>query len=770
MFLFFLRASRVGRTALFVVLLITAFSFALGASPGAADQLPLPPLRSLALPRSIFPRHASVRGAPSTMLQASRAIPIHRPAINTPNRPGGYLQSATWWQGRYYVALWYSASVFNTANDAAAARVDADASLIEIGEPVRLAGSTLPAFRVFERDGHVDLMKVWQQGAIETEVMLRLQRGAPLWVGLSQLRLSLVRARQAITRYAARIPPATPPPTPATPPGLNPYISPWGTGPVVKSPSLMVLAPSMMPAGAVLDSGSFRPQSPPLASRAYLHAALVPPGFLSRYAITGTIGNGPLYNTVSLYPSTQAAADAFNALQTANDHKPWMQAVDVSAFVPPPDTDVTAWRGHAETMAVIRSQNVLTILVSQSNWAGLTPLVTSMLATVPTWFHAQGTQIVDAAGNPVRLMGLNWYGAESPDYVVGGLDYQPYESILDTIQRSGYNTIRVPFSNQLVEQNPVITDHLGANRELAGLHALDILDRIINYAGAIGLRVVLDDHRSEAGWSSQESGLWYTDAYPDSAFQQDWSTMAARYAVNNVVIGSDLRNEPHAAAAWGGPDPTTDWHGAAQRAGDLVLATNPHLLVIVEGVQFFGDSGSYWWGGNLMGVAGDPVVLQFPDSTSARSQLVYSAHDYGPDDCGIGCPWFNATTTTAALQQLWEEHWGYITADPSQPYAAPVWLGEFGTCNTSPACGYDTTPGSQGQWFSSLIQYVAQKQLGWAYWSVNGSESTGPTREYGALEWYGFLSQDWTAPYPWLAQELSAIQTPLPGATTIPGT
>jgi endoglucanase len=138
---------------------------------------------------------------------------------------------------------------------------------------------------------------------------------------------------------------------------------------------------------------------------------------------------------------------------------------------------------------------------------------------------------------------------------------------------------------------------------------------------------------------------------------------------------------------------------------------------------------------------------------------VYSAHDYGVDNCGTGCPWFNSTTSYASLSALWDQYWGYITADPSKPYAAPVWVGEFGTCNYSQTCVSDTTPGSQGQWFQSLVQYIGAKHLSWAYWSANGTESTAGTRTYGALDWYGYFQQNWAAPVPWLTDALRGIQT-----------
>lgn len=755
MYLLHLWPRRLGVAAL-LVLVVSAFPHGLLIFPAMAN--PSPPLRSLALPRPTFPRGANVRGGAVDGAHAEGATGLHTVSLQTLGRVAGYLQTAAWRVGRQYITLTYSASVFRSSDGAAAARADAIASLIEIGQPLRVPGMMLPVFGVWERDGHLDVVAVRRQGAVETEIVLRLERGASLSIGVGVFRVAVGRAAALSARYAAALPP--PPPAPVTPAVPAPlYLAPSGTGPVVKSPSLMSLDQTTMPATSALDPGGFRAQAPPLAKRAHFHVAVVPPGSLSRYVRTGQSNGRTLYSATALYPSTAAAVTAFNSLQSANDGKSWLGTINASFGAVPPDTDIAAWNGRGETMVLLRTQNVLMILSGGVAFQDLAPLVHPLLASVPTWFHAQGTQIVDASGTPIRLVGLNWYGAESPDFVVGGLDYQPYQSILQMIQRSGYNTIRLPFSNQLVEQNPVITDHLGANRELSGLHALDILDRIVAYAGALGLHVILDDHRSEAGWSSQPGGLWYTDAYPDSAFQADWLTMAERYAASNVVIGADLRNEPHGTATWGGTDPSTDWHAAAERVGNAILAVNPHLLIVVEGVQTYGAAGSYWWGGNLMGVATDPVVLQFPDGSSARSQLVYSAHDYGPDNCGPGCPWFNSTTTYASLAALWEQHWGYITADPSQPYAAPVWVGEFGTCNYSPTCGNDTTPGSQGQWFSSLIQYLAEKQLGWAYWSVNGSQSSGTTREYGILEGYGLLNPDWTTQYSWLAQELSTIQT-----------
>ncbi len=332
------------------------------------------------------------------------------------------------------------------------------------------------------------------------------------------------------------------------------------------------------------------------------------------------------------------------------------------------------------------------------------------------YWHTSGSLILDSNNQQVRIAGINWYGFETTSAVVHGLYAQDYKAILQTIKNNGYNTVRIPLSNQMVETpstNLNITYANGANSDLQGLNSLQVLDKIVSYAGTLGLKIILDNHRSEAGDSAEDSGLWYTPAYPESAWIQDWTTLAARYLYNSTVIGVDLRNEPHNAysggACWdcGG---VNDWHLAAERAGNAVLSVNPDLLVFVEGTDAYNND-YYWWGGNLEGVVNSPVVL------SAPHQLVYSAHDYGPEVSGQN--WFNGSTTYSSLSSVWNNHWAYI----SENNIAPVWVGEFGTDNS--AAGLQSnTAGSEGQWFQSIVQFLNNdQQLNWTYWALNGEDS-----------------------------------------------
>jgi endoglucanase len=384
------------------------------------------------------------------------------------------------------------------------------------------------------------------------------------------------------------------------------------------------------------------------------------------------------------------------------------------------------------------------------------------------YWHTSGNQVLDANSQQVRIAGINWYGFETTDQVVHGLWAQDYHTILEAIKNNGYNVIRLPFSNQMVE-SPIVPSNIsyangtGAiNSDLRGLNSLQIMDKVISAAGGLGLRVILDNHRSEAGNSAESSGLWYTSTYPESAWIQDWKTLAIRYANytdasgNPILIGMDLRNEPHLSiygaltgSCWTGDTsvsgcPTTNtaqnWPAAAARAGDAILSVNPNLLIFVEGVDCYsGDCD--WWGGNLEGVASHPLTL------SLSNRLVYSAHDYGPNLYQQS--WFNSSTSFSSLSSVWNKFWAYINASNT----APIWVGEFGTDNNSSDIESNTA-GSQGQWFESMVTYLEDNPtLNWTYWALNGEDS------YGLLD-----SQYDSVPASSLKQnQLALIQFPFGG-------
>jgi len=358
--------------------------------------------------------------------------------------------------------------------------------------------------------------------------------------------------------------------------------------------------------------------------------------------------------------------------------------------------------------------------------AACTPLVSAGAAEPALPLHTSGRFIVDRNGNRVRLAGVNWYGAESSDFVVAGLEIAPLENIVGQIKSMGFNVVRMPWSNQLYESNPVVADYaLAANPGMKGETALTILDKVIAALTDAGIMVILDNHNSDAEWccsTTDGNSLWYNTKYPQANWIADWQGMVQRYKSNPLVIGADLRNEPRAPATWGG-DPANDWHAAAERGGNAVLKANPNLLVFVEGVNYALD---------LTGAKALPVRLNVPN------KLVYSAHDYGFDYSGS-----SSETGYGLYISHVNAQWGYLMTAPDPK---PVWIGEFGTCTTADTCIDSNNRKDGGYWFHMMSKYVVENGIDWTYWAVNGTQSTGNTRTYGAAETYGILNTTWNGP------------------------
>jgi len=344
--------------------------------------------------------------------------------------------------------------------------------------------------------------------------------------------------------------------------------------------------------------------------------------------------------------------------------------------------------------------------------------------TASGWFSTSGNQIVDSAGHPVQIAGVNWFGFETGLMVPHGLYARSYESMMDQMKDLGFNTIRLPFSSDMLHSTATSFNiDYGKNPDLQGLTALQIMDKIVDYADQIGLKIILDHHRSTAGDGPSSNGLWYDAQHSQAQWVSDWQMLAQRYANHQSVIGADLHNEPY-NGTWGGGG-ATDWAAAAETAGNAIGTVNPNLLIFVEGVANY-QGQSYWWGGNLMGVKDRPIDLNLDN------KLVYSAHDY-PDSV-YAQPWFQGGDFPANLSAKFDQMWGYIYKQG----IAPVYIGEFGTNLTDP---------KDAPWFKAITQYMAgdlnndgttdipagSKGVSWTFWSWNpDSGDTG-----------GILANDW---------------------------
>ena len=240
--------------------------------------------------------------------------------------------------------------------------------------------------------------------------------------------------------------------------------------------------------------------------------------------------------------------------------------------------------------------------------------------------------------------------------------------------------------------------------------------------------VIIDNHVSDANWCcsvDDGNGLWYTNNWPEDKFFDAWKGMAARFLNQPMVIGADLRNELRPTFVemefrhprWGSGDPKNDWHLAAIRAAQEIQAINSNLLFI-QGTYY----AQYLW-----------KVPEFSVVLSVPNKLVYAIHEYSWFHGGIN---FGIETeeTYQKYKSTLDLNWGFLLEEGTT-YTAPVWVGEFGTNHNKEGLTY---------YFSScLVRYMRENDLDFAYWPVDGTQSRGDGRVFGAEETFGILNTLW---------------------------
>jgi aryl-phospho-beta-D-glucosidase BglC (GH1 family) len=372
-------------------------------------------------------------------------------------------------------------------------------------------------------------------------------------------------------------------------------------------------------------------------------------------------------------------------------------------------------------------------------WAGLAQAAESPRFPLST----AGRYVVDSQGIRFKLRSANWYGFHLDSQVLKGLDRQPLASMIGLYKAWGFNSVRLPFSNQMLHHTrPVPDEAVAANPEFRGQNPLQVMDAVIQAFTDNGIAVILNNHSTSSEWccNFDSNGLWHNEGastYSQSAEQwvQDWLMLAARYKNNKLVVGADLRNEVRTGKwrntiipvfpNWGKGD-GNDWALAAADAGNRILAVNPDLLIIVEGINWTGTIPLLGSGErpHLQPVQGRPVNLIVPN------KLVYAAHNYsftGPNHTGDDKTSPGKTRygqmDAQTLRDTLDREFGYVLNN-DQYYTAPVWVSEFG------AAANEGDPATRA-WFAELVRYMVDKDLDFAYWPFNH-------------EGYGLVSEDYS--------------------------
>ncbi|KAK0278205.1 hypothetical protein LTR35_009528 [Friedmanniomyces endolithicus] len=369
-------------------------------------------------------------------------------------------------------------------------------------------------------------------------------------------------------------------------------------------------------------------------------------------------------------------------------------------------------------------------------------------------FTTAGRHIVDANGKRFKLASINWYGASDVHFVPGGLEKRHRTEIAATIRRMGFNSVRFPYSDQMVIDNPIIPPEvIMANLDLldgydlkanassrpdgepTGPRALDVYKACVEAMTDAGIAVIPNNHITNAHWCDGKNlcdASWKNTQYgglckvrqSTETWIDHWKTIMEPHISNPLVIGADLRNEPR--GLWG----TMTWNmwaTAAEEASEALLRMQPKWLMFVEGTSSAND---------CSGARTRPVKLSVPN------RVVYSSHVYQWSGWGALSPYHSRPYPSFALDM--ERNWGYLL----RGNIAPVWLGEFGSPHTG--------DGRDHHYWDNLMRFLRESDADWGYWALNPRKP-----EMYDDETYGLLRDDWeTVVDDWRYKDLMKIVQP----------
>ncbi|KAF8061472.1 cellulase [Lyophyllum atratum] len=400
--------------------------------------------------------------------------------------------------------------------------------------------------------------------------------------------------------------------------------------------------------------------------------------------------------------------------------------------------------------------SVLIVLITLSRLLG--PAYAALRDWTPP-LSTRGRYVVDANGLRFKLKSGNWHGAsgtysgsgdintdsshhasENSHTLPLGLQYASLADILDGFERLRINTIRLPFSNQMIhDATPVQDSWVAANPQLRGLSSLQVYDAVIKALTDRGFAVILNNHTNKSIWccGANDGNDRWNKSQSDDVWAADWLFMVSRYRSNGRVVGADLYNEVRRDLLddpnWG-LDDSHDWYRASQWLGDRILTeANPNILIIVEGINWTG-----------VPVDGFPhhrptlePVRQLSHTFVVPNKLVYAAHFYGytgPNHSGA--TGLGETSdlryrdfSKTDLFQVMTDQAGYVALDADKHYTAPVWISEFGVE------GRGEIADSSRNWFNNMISYLTTNDVDFAIWPLIGYLGPSNNNGWALLNW-----------------------------------
>ncbi|KAF3901612.1 Endoglucanase [Orbilia brochopaga] len=397
--------------------------------------------------------------------------------------------------------------------------------------------------------------------------------------------------------------------------------------------------------------------------------------------------------------------------------------------------------------------------------------------------------IVDARGERVKLMSTNWYGASDEDFVPGGLDIRHRKEIVATIREMGFNSVRLPYSDEMVMTNPDVPVKFWArNTDLLEDTSLRRSQRLKSERGQ-RMRSPLSDGTDDGHMDTDEEGNGRQNSRTAGPDISSSNKINIKNDIKNITIKAldifdaviealtdegiaVIVNNHITQARWCCDANLCDATWANDYLGKVCRiqqteeqwiqnweqVMRPHVdNPLVIGADLRNENRSplgkmLWqkwaaaaqkaanrlhalqpnWLMFIEGVASSNYlqgVRSHPVNLTVANRVVYSAHVYGWSGWGslLKGPYWSRDSESFSYDMF--DNWGYLLAED----IAPVWVGEFGAPDRP-------NTGDLNYWVN-LLDFLQSVDADWGYWALNPRKPSG-----NETESYSLLRDDWVTP------------------------
>lgn len=222
--------------------------------------------------------------------------------------------------------------------------------------------------------------------------------------------------------------------------------------------------------------------------------------------------------------------------------------------------------------------------------------------------------------SPPIIRGINWYGHETELGKFTCSWQHPTEYYLEKLQNMGFNSLRIPFSHQYVQNGDFSS-----------------LDHFFDIIGNYNMTVILDFHRV----NNYAQSPIPTDGISQEQYWNTWTTIANRYKDKKELVALELFNEYQQSDS-------TYWNNFMKQTILHLEEKIPQRYdYIVNGMN---------WGGSLAGISVEDLPL--------HDRIHYSIHKYRFSGNSVPSDWDVSFGSYA--DKIIVSEWGFKTASEGE--------------------------------------------------------------------------------------------------------